>query len=59
AGMNRKLYPKLETLFLTPAEQFMFVSSTLVREVATLGGGVHQFVSPLVEQAIKAKLAAK
>jgi pantetheine-phosphate adenylyltransferase len=56
AGMNRKLYPKLETLFLTPAEQFMFVSSTLVREVAKLGGDVHQFVSPAVEQAIKAKL---
>ena len=56
AGMNRKLYPKLETLFLTPAEQFMFVSSTLVREVAKLGGDVHQFVSPAVETAIKAKL---
>lgn len=56
AGMNRKLYPKLETLFLTPAEQYMFVSSSLVREVAKLGGDVHQFVSPAVEQAIKAKL---
>jgi pantetheine-phosphate adenylyltransferase len=56
AGMNRKLYPKLETLFLTPAEQFMFVSSTLVREVATLGGDVHQFVSPQIESAIKEKL---
>jgi pantetheine-phosphate adenylyltransferase len=57
AGMNRKLYPKLETLFLTPAEQYMFVSSSLVREVAKLGGDVHQFVSPAVEDAIKAKLA--
>ncbi len=56
AGMNRKLYPKLETIFLTPAEQYMFVSSTLVREVATLGGDVHQFVSPTVEAAIKNKL---
>lgn len=56
AGMNRKLYPKLETLFLTPAEQYMFVSSSLVREVAKLGGDVHQFVSPLVEAAIKDKL---
>jgi len=56
AGMNRKLYPKLETLFLTPAEQFMFVSSTLVREVAKLGGDVHQFVSPEIEAAIKEKL---
>lgn len=56
AGMNRKLYPKLETLFLTPAEQYMFVSSSLVREVARLGGDVHQFVSPAVEAAIKFKL---
>ena len=52
AGMNRKLYPKLETLFLTPAEQYMFVSSTLVREVASLNGDVHQFVSATVEAAI-------
>lgn len=58
AGMNRKLYPKLETLFLTPAEQYMFVSSSLVREVARLGGDVHQFVSPVVEAAIKQKLVA-
>lgn len=56
AGMNRKLYPKLETLFLTPSEQYMFVSSTLVREVASLDGDVSQFVSPGVEAAIKTKL---
>lgn len=56
AGMNRKLFPQLETLFLTPSEQYMFVSSTLVREVATLDGDVHQFVSPTVEAAIKNKL---
>ncbi len=56
AGMNRKLFPKLETIFLTPSEQYMFVSSTLVREVATLDGDVHQFVSPIVEVAIKNKL---
>ena len=56
AGMNRKLYPQFETLFLTPAEQYMFVSSSLVREVAKLGGDVHQFVSPAVEAAIKSKL---
>lgn len=59
AGMNRKLYPKLETIFLTPVEQYMFISSSLVREVATLGGDVHQFVSPTVEAAIKQKLEAK
>ena len=56
AGMNRKLYPKLETLFLTPSEQYMFVSSSLVREVAKLGGDVHQFVSANVGAAIKSKL---
>ena len=57
AGMNRKLFPKLETIFLTPSEQYMFVSSTLVREVATLDGDVNQFVSPMVNAAIKNKLA--
>jgi pantetheine-phosphate adenylyltransferase len=56
AGMNRKLYPQFETLFLTPDEQFMFISSSLVREVATLGGDIHAFVSPVIEQAIKRKL---
>ena len=56
AGMNRKLFPQLETLFLTPAEQYMFVSSSLVREVAKLDGDVHQFVSPTVEAAILDKL---
>jgi pantetheine-phosphate adenylyltransferase len=56
AGMNRKIYPKLETLFLTPAEQYMFVSSTLVREVAMLDGDVTQFVSPIVKAAILNKL---
>jgi pantetheine-phosphate adenylyltransferase len=59
AGMNRKLFPKLETLFLTPAEQYMFVSSSLVREVATLGGDVNQFVSGTVEAAILEKLGKK
>ena len=56
AGMNRKLFPQLETLFLTPAEQYMFVSSSLVREVAKLDGDVSQFVSPVVEAAILEKL---
>lgn len=56
AGMNRKLYPKLETMFLTPSDEHMFVSSSLVREVAKLGGEVDQFVSKAVEAAIKKKL---
>ena len=53
AGMNRKLYPNVETLFLTPSEQFTFVSSSLVREVATLGGNIEQFVSPIVKETMK------
>jgi pantetheine-phosphate adenylyltransferase len=56
AGMNRKIFPQFETLFLTPSEQFMFISSSLVREVATLGGDIHAFVSPSVEAAIKLKV---
>jgi pantetheine-phosphate adenylyltransferase len=56
AGMNRKLFPKLETIFLTPAEQYLFLSSTLVREVAILDGDVSQFVSPMIEKAITSKL---
>jgi pantetheine-phosphate adenylyltransferase len=48
AGMNRQLYPDVETVFLTPAEQYMFISATMVREIATLGGDVRPFVNPLV-----------
>ena len=55
AGMNRNLYPEMETVFLTPSEQHMFISATLVREIASLGGDVSKFVHPLV----RAKLAAK
>jgi len=55
AGMNRSLYPDFETIFLTPSEQHMFISATLVREIALLGGDVSKFVHPLVG----AKLAAK
>jgi pantetheine-phosphate adenylyltransferase len=46
--MNRQLYPDVETVFLTPAEQYMFISATIVREIATLGGDVSPFVNPLV-----------
>jgi pantetheine-phosphate adenylyltransferase len=48
AGMNRQLYPDVETVFLTPAEQYMFISATMVREIATLGGDVSHFVNPKV-----------
>lgn len=59
AGMNRKLYPEVETLFLTPAEQYMFISASLVREIALLGGDVSQFVPPLVESRLKQKIDSK
>ncbi len=55
AGMNRSLCPDFETMFLTPSEQHMFISATLVREIAVLGGDVAKFVHPIVG----AKLAAK
>lgn len=48
AGMNRNLYPDVETLFLTPAEKYTFISATMVREVARFGGDVSKFVSPNV-----------
>ncbi|MCB5186850.1 pantetheine-phosphate adenylyltransferase [Methylobacillus caricis] len=57
AGMNRQLFPEMETIFLTPAEQYMFVSASLVREIAQLHGDVSQFVSPLVQQRIAQKIA--
>ena len=56
AGMNRSLYPDVETIFLTPSEQHMFISATLVREIAVLGGDVSQFVHPEVEKRLKAKV---
>ena len=49
AAMNRRLAPEIETLFLTPAEQYTFISSSLVREVASHGGDVSEFVHPLVK----------
>lgn len=52
AGMNRRLAPEIETLFLTPAEQFSFISSGLVREIASLGGDVTEFVHPDVQAAL-------
>lgn len=54
AGMNRQLYPDVETMFLTPAEQYMFISATMVREIATLGGDVSLFVNPIVANRIAA-----
>lgn len=55
AAMNRHLSPEVETLFLTPHERFTFLSSSMVREVATLKGDVSQFVHPAVDAALKAR----
>jgi len=56
AGMNRNLYPDVETLFLTPAEQYTFISSTIVREIAKFGGNVSGFVDPIVGERMRAKV---
>ena len=55
AGMNRQLMPEVETLFLTPSDQYQFISSTFVREIATLGGEVSKFVSPSVNARLQAR----
>lgn len=56
AGMNRSLHPDIETLFLTPGEQYMFISATMVREIAFLGGDVSKFVHPLVAERLAGKM---
>jgi pantetheine-phosphate adenylyltransferase len=54
--MNRGMYPDVETLFLTPGEQHMFLSATIVREISVLGGDVRKFVSPVVARRLKDKI---
>jgi len=56
AGMNRQLAPEVETVFLTPAEHYAYISSTLVREIAGLGGDVSRFVHPKVVTALSSRL---
>ena len=56
AGMNRSLMPDVETVFLTPSDKYQFISSTFVREIATLGGEVDKFVSPHVQQRLMEKV---
>ncbi|HTQ77344.1 MAG TPA: pantetheine-phosphate adenylyltransferase [Burkholderiales bacterium] len=58
AGMNRDLYPEMETIFLTPGGEHMFISATLVREIASLGGDVSKFVHPRVGTRLAAKVKA-
>lgn len=57
AGMNRYLLPDVETLFLTPSDQYQFISGTFVREIALMGGDVSKFVFPSVEKWLKKKNA--
>ena len=59
AGMNRRLDPRMETVFLTPAEQHMFVSASMVREIARLHGDVRPFVHPLVAERLAARFAQR
>lgn len=56
AGMNRKLNPGVETMFLTPSDKYMFISATIVREIAILGGDVSDFVHPTVGAALRGKV---
>lgn len=56
AGMNRGMYPDVETIFLTPGEQFMFISATIVREISTLGGDTSKFVPKYVSERLKLKI---
>ena len=58
AGMNRKMHPEIETVFMTPGEEYMFVSATLVREISVLGGDASKFVSPSVANQLRAKIKA-
>lgn len=57
AGMNRYLKPDIETLFLTPSDQYMFISASMIREIAQLGGNVTPFVHPLVARRLSEKIS--
>lgn len=57
AAINRRLHVEVETMFLAPAEQYTFVSSSLVRQIGLLGGDISQFVAPCVQQAFAEHLA--
>jgi pantetheine-phosphate adenylyltransferase len=57
AGMNRHLKPDIETIFMTPSDQFMFISASMIREIAQLGGDVSPFVHPLVARRLSEKIS--
>jgi pantetheine-phosphate adenylyltransferase len=59
AGMNRRLFPEVETLFLTPSEEYTFISATIVREIAKFGGDVSSFVHPAVLARLRSRVAAR
>ena len=59
AGMNRYQLPDVETLFMTPSDQYQFISGTFVREIASFGGDVSKFVFPSVERWLNEKVAAR
>ena len=59
AGMNRKLFADVETVFLTPSDEYMFISATMVREIARLGGDVSKFVHPTVFERLRLKVTAR
>jgi pantetheine-phosphate adenylyltransferase len=59
AGMNRRLSPELETVFLTPAEQYEFISSSMIREIAKLNGDVSSFVPEIVKQQLTEKFTVE
>lgn len=59
AGMNRKLFPDVETVFMTPGDEYMFISATMVREIAKLGGDVSKFVQPAVLDRLRKKVEPK
>ena len=59
AGMNRELAPEVETVFLMPALEHQFVSGSFVREIASMGGDVSKFVSPLTGEMLQRKFARR
>jgi pantetheine-phosphate adenylyltransferase len=57
AGMNRNLIPDVETVFMTPDEKYQFISATIVREIALLGGDTSKFVHPIIDEQLRTKVA--
>ncbi|MGB1879256.1 MAG: pantetheine-phosphate adenylyltransferase [Gammaproteobacteria bacterium] len=59
AGMNRKLMPECDTVFLPTSERYTYISSSLVREIATLGGDISEFVHPRIKQVLDERLSSR